>query len=330
MSKVRDCLADDITKPLKSTWLTNSPKKFRVRKWTSPASDLRMKVLQFPPGFEIPNSDGTSLQTQSETVYAIRSVNKGPRNYVSLGLLPVKDPNMIRPTNVITRPNHDVWKLQNGAEIKEWFVAAFPRLDLDAMVDDTEWDRFAKAQGTSFPKCQYCPGLEVSSPDGSAGVALVGDACHAFPPDIGQGINAGLADLEALDRSLVGKDLITNEPSETPPATLGAALKTYEKVHSPEVASVIRLARFGSPYQYKQPLYKDRVGRFLWTVNVAFRLLLNKLSFGLIPPAAIMMVQNNALTFRQVMRRADLTTAGLTTCFALLMWKILGLFFMPS
>lgn len=207
-----------------------------------------MKVLQFPPGFEIPNSDGTVVKTESETVYAIRSVNKGPYNYVSLGLLPVKDPEMIRPTNVITRPNHDIWKLQSGSEVKEWFIAAFPRLELDKMIDDAEWERFAEAAGTTFPKCQYCPGLQVHSPDGMTGVVLVGDACHAFPPDIGQGINAGLADLEALDRALVGNDLITNEPGE-PPATLGAALTTYEKIHSPEVAAVIRLARCGSPYQ---------------------------------------------------------------------------------
>lgn len=146
----------------------------------------------------------------------------------------------------------------------------------------------------------------------------------------GQGINAGLTDLEALDRALLGQDLITGEPSETPPATLGDALKTYEKVHAPEVASVIRLARFGSPYQYKQPLYKDRVGRFFWTMNVAFRMLLNKLSFGIIPNASILLVQNTNLTYRQVMRRADLTTAGLMACFATLLWKVLSPLFKPS
>jgi hypothetical protein len=60
---------------------------------------------------------------------------------------------------------------------------------------------------------------------------------------------------------------------------------------------------------------------------VAFRLLLNKLSFGIIPPAAIMMAQNNKLTFRQVMRRADLETAGLTACFLAIAWKIFDRFF---
>ena len=239
-----------------------------------------MKVLQFPPGFEIPDADGSVVKTKSETIYAIRSVNTGPRNYVSLGLLPVKDPKMIRPTNVITRPNHDIWKLKNGLEIREWFVKAFPRLKLDDMISQSEWDRFAGAQGTTFPKCQYCDGLQASSLDGKAGVALVGDAIHAFPPDIGQGINAGLADVEALDRALQGKDLISGKFKDSASSlpSIGSALKEYERVRAPEVRALIRLARFGSPYQYRQPLRKDRVGRFLWTMNVVMRLFLNKIS----------------------------------------------------
>jgi kynurenine 3-monooxygenase len=300
-----------------------NPRKFRVRQWTSPASGLRMKVLQFPPGFPISNTTGTFLKTECEMTYAIRSVNKGPRNYMSLGLLPVKDPQMIRPTNVITRPNHEIWKLKGGSEIKEWFKRSFPRLNFDKLIDIKEWDRFSKAQGTTFPKCQFCPGLQVSSPDGSCGVVLVGDAIHAFPPDIGQGINSGLSDVDALDRALQGKDILTNEASDTPPASLGDALKEYERVRAPEVRALIRLARFGSPYQYRQPLYRDRVGRILWTMNVALRMILNKLSRGFIPPAAIVMAQDKNTTFRKIMRRADLTTVGLTATFAALVWGIL-------
>lgn len=47
--------------------------------------------------------------------------------------------------------------------------------------DEKEWERFAKAEGTYFPPCQYCPGLQASSPTGDAGIVLVGDAIHAFP-----------------------------------------------------------------------------------------------------------------------------------------------------
>jgi kynurenine 3-monooxygenase len=318
-SGVREFLGDDVTKPLKANWLSMNPKKFQVHKWTSPASGLRMKVLQFPPGFSIPDSDGSMKKTENEIMYAIRSVNKGPLNYISLGLLPVKDPSMIRPTNVIARPNHEIWKLKDGNAIKEWFTKAFPRLRMNELVAQEEWDRFAQAKGTTFPKCQYCGGMSMTSPDGTAGVTLVGDAIHAFPPDIGQGINAGLSDVEALDRALLGKDIVSGEfkDSAKPLPALGDALQEYERNRIPEVKALIRLARFGSPYQYRQPLYKDRVGRFLWSMNVLFRLLLNKVSFGLIPKAAIMMTSDKSLTYRQVMRRADMTTVGLVSALAI-------------
>ena len=165
LSKVRACLADDT----KSTWLQRKAKRFRVRRWTSPASGLRMKVIQMPPGFSIPDADGTSLVTENECAYAIRGLLTGFKNSLSLGLLPVKDPTMIRPANVITRPNHDIWKIDNGPEAKKWFMKVFPRFDWDKYVNDEEWERFVKASGTTFPNCQYSPDLQVSSPDGNCG-----------------------------------------------------------------------------------------------------------------------------------------------------------------
>lgn len=318
-SAVRDSLADKS----KKTWLQERAKKFKVKKWASPASGLRMKVIQMPPGFGIPDSDGTMKPTENEYTYAIRSIHNGFRTYVSLGLLPVKDPSMIRPANVITRPNHHVWTLTDGPAAKEWFTKAFPRFNWDDYVDDAEWDRFAKATGTVFPNCQFSPALQATAPDQKSGVVLVGDAAHAFPPDIGQGINAGLCDVVALDRALRGKDLISGEDQQKP-ETLGAALKEYERVQGPNIRSLIRISRFGFPYQYRQSLFRDRIGRLLLTSNIAFRMLLNKLSFGLIPPSSIVLLQNSKLTYRQVMRRADLTTLGLMTAIMAVGWRILG------
>lgn len=137
---------------------------------------------------------------------------------------------------------------------------------------------------------------------------------HAFPPDIGQGINAGFQDVVALDSALRGVDIRSGKDLTTKkkPASLADALQAYQSNRGPEHKALIRLARFGAPFQYRQPWRRHRVGNLIWTANVAFRLLLNKISFGLIPPAAIViMVQDHSLTFRQVMRRADLTALGL-------------------
>jgi 2-polyprenyl-6-methoxyphenol hydroxylase-like FAD-dependent oxidoreductase len=146
----------------------------------------------------------------------------------------------------------------------------------------------------------------------------MGDACHAFPPDIAQGINAGLEDVVALDRAL--RD--TGKPSKTPVETLGQALLNYQANRGPEHAALIRLARCGAPYQYRQPWIRDRIGRFLWMLNVVFRMVLNKLSAGLIPPAAMLIAQDHTKSFRQVMRSASITSRVLKLCTAAALWFV--------
>jgi kynurenine 3-monooxygenase len=299
-----------------SSWLHSKRRSFGIKRYRSPSTGLRVKSLQFPPSFTLPNVNGTTVTSVSENLYAIRSIYTGPRNYLSLGMLPVKDPNMIRPANVITRPDHVLWKLTTGAAVKEWFGKAFPRMDFETLVDDAEWERFAASRGTAFPYCQHSKGLAVHSKDNNCGVVLVGDSAHAFPPDIGQGINSGLQDVVALDKALRGEatcivkrsnNTTTTTTSMSPPENLGQALDRYEQNRKGEHRALIRLARFGSPYQYNQPWRKDKIGKKLWTANVVLRMFLTKVSRGWIPPAAILLAQGNALTFRQVMRRADTT-----------------------
>jgi kynurenine 3-monooxygenase len=325
-SKVRECLSKDPSSSDNDNDATSSywnaaspkPKSFKLQKYISPASFLRIKVLQLPPRFEIPNTaeDGNSnpLVTNSENIYAIRSIHKGPRTYLSLGLLPMKNNDAVRPTNIVTRPDHEVWTLKDGKSIKSWFEKAFPRMNFDGMISDEEWERFAKAEGTRFPYCQYSKGMAVWDKSGSNGVALVGDAIHAFPPDIGQGVNAGLMDVVCLDRALSGLDTVSGKPISSDskePRTLADNLARYQQQHAPEIAALIRLARFGAPYQYRQPHRADKFFRTLWTMNVALRLILNKITFKLIQPSCIILSQRQELTFRQVMRRADLTTVFL-------------------
>ena len=317
-----------------SSWHKYDPKKFRVRGWNSPATDLRIKVLQFPPRFEIPDaSAGGSIRTQSDLIYVFRSTNSQPLNSLSLGALPMKDDDKVRPFNVITRPNHEIWGIDNAKDMREWLKKAFPRLPLDdgSVLSDEELERFAKARGTRFPPCQYSPGLAAYPEGGECGVALCGDSAHAFPPDIGQGINSGLTDVVALDRALRGADMLTGEggcPDGGGKIATGGgvnyreALGSYQRVREPEVRALIRLARFGSPYQYRQPLRLDRIGRKLYMANVALRLVLNKLTFGLIPPHCFFLAMDPNMTFQRIMRRSDLTAAGLTMAAMLAVVKI--------
>lgn len=212
-----------------------------MKKYHSPATGLRIKVLQLPPQFEIGNVSSTYV-TKGHYIYAIRGRNKKPREYINLGLLPLRDNSSLRPANVITRPNHILWTLQTGGESKEWFQKSFPRLNFTSLVPEEEWDRFARAQGSRFPHCQYSNGVALSSLNKRSGVALVGDAIHSFPPDIGQGINAGLADVIALDNALRSVNFSScNKPWNLDHRSLGDALYKYERNRVKEVGKLLNL-----------------------------------------------------------------------------------------
>jgi len=151
----------------------------------------------------------------------------------------------------------------------------------------------------------------------SAAVAgsLVGDALHAFPPDLGQGVNSALCDVLALG------DCFKDDPDDT--VTIPMALKRYERKNGPETRALVALARCGAPYQYNQPSLLMRFGKTLWTVNVAFRLLLNKITGGVSPKPAVIQMMNPSLSFRQIMRRANTLTVLLWASSLLLLRRII-------
>jgi len=317
-SRVRSLLAD----PSQTGWLYSKPAKFRVKRYKSPSTGIKLKTLQFPPGMRIPNTtDDASVTMDAEMFYRILSVNAGRHNKVALTFSPMKDLNMIRPANVATLEDHDIWSYRTGPAMKEFYVKAFPRINFDVLVSDEEWDRFAKSNGTTFPYCQYSPGSALSSPSRDTGVVLVGDACHAFPPDCGQGVNAGLQDVSALDQALRGQDISSGSLAAGYKAKhfmLGDALDAYQKNRGPEHLALVQMARCFAPYQYGQS--RDQIGAFLWSLNVKLRVLLNKATFGWFPLAAYFIGQNHDLTFRQVMLRANFGTwiLRLLLCFSVL------------
>ncbi len=241
---MRDCLRNNNNNNnnkfhLSNQWPNIPLAKFQVKRYTSPATGLRIKVLQLPPQFEIGNVSSTYV-TKGHYIYSIRGRNTKSTEYINLGLLPMKDNNAVRPANTITRPNHILWKLQSGKEVKEWFQNSFPRLNFTSMVPQVEWDRFAKAEGSRFPHCQYSNGVALSSLDKQSGVVLVGDAIHSFPPDIGQGINAGLADVMALGKALENVNFPSSRKaainaSRSDHVLLGDALKIFDRDRMKEV-----------------------------------------------------------------------------------------------
>eukprot|EP00751_Fragilariopsis_kerguelensis_P036576 CAMPEP_0170958804 /NCGR_PEP_ID=MMETSP0735-20130129/35920_1 /TAXON_ID=186038 /ORGANISM="Fragilariopsis kerguelensis, Strain L26-C5" /LENGTH=157 /DNA_ID=CAMNT_0011372791 /DNA_START=125 /DNA_END=595 /DNA_ORIENTATION=+ len=134
---------------------------------------------------------------------------------------------------------------------KRSLTKLFPRFDMNQIIAEEEWKTFASSQGSRFPPCQYSPSLYVSSSSsntknssggggGGAGVVLVGDALHSFPPDIGQGVNAALSDVmmlgqcfqDALRNKKNNKYNSDSSSSSSSPTTTATTSTAFEKSSS--------------------------------------------------------------------------------------------------
>jgi kynurenine 3-monooxygenase len=183
-STVRSILAGNNNEPAadsgssSSGWLQSKARSFRTKKYRSPATGLLIKALQFPPNFTLTNVTGEIIPTRPDCFYSFRGAHTGSRNYINIGMLPLKRVGVTRPGNLIAPHDHELWRCQNGSEVKAWIEKCFPRVNWNDMIPDAnEWERFAKAKATVFPYCQYSPGSSVTAPGGTTGVVLVGDAC---------------------------------------------------------------------------------------------------------------------------------------------------------
>ncbi|KAG7371162.1 FAD-binding monooxygenase [Nitzschia inconspicua] len=315
-SKVRESLAH-YPSPFEG-WENGNPDGFQVKKWTSPSTGLKFKTIHINANAKIPVGDGTFYEIPFgvQTFHTIRSRHsKDPKKFISLGLLPAnKAPT--RTFNIIRDDQHEIWSIKDGQALREWFSDSFPRFDFSSnssLVAQEEFDRFASVEGLRLPLCQRSPELYVTSPNAKCGIVLVGDAVHCFPPDLGEGVNSGLEDVLALDEALSDH-----------PDSVGDMARAYAKARKPESEALVRMVRFGAPFQYGQFGGITSVKRLLWTFNFFGRMILNKLTFGLSPRPVFVEVGDGYQSYSSVMRRADRLTAILWTITGALLLKLTG------
>lgn len=267
--------------------------KYQLHYYPSPSSLLKYKVLTLPASFPL-DLDGKE-KSVCNISYAIRGSFRERQRAISLGLLPIKNPNAPRTANIITRPGHEIWNLKTGNEIHNFFEQAFPHLPIRQIISLEEAEKFAKSEGGQFPIPQYCSGLYylLNQQKSNTGVVLLGDAIHCFPPDIGQGVNSALEDVCVLQSALSQSN-----------DNILQALPLYESLRSKDLKPLIRLAQTAFPWQYNQaPL-----SRRLWSVNFFLRLLLNKVLPFIFSPPAFFLIQNHQLSYQEIWVKAQQTT----------------------
>ena len=302
----------------------------------SASTGLRYKMLRLPPDFRL-SRDEPSVRAQPRKAYSVRCTGRPPLGPCRLGLLPVSDPEYPRTANVILPPEHPVWtELRSGPQVLEWLQQTFPQLPVADIVSEDEAAEFASIEAGAFPAPCYVPRQHLLLP--RAAVALVGDAVHAFPPDIGQGVNAALKDVmhladafdtvdaDAAAARREGEHAEADAGDEAMPL-LRAVLPEYGRTCAPEAEAVARLAQIGFPYQYNNG---GAVVRALWFANFAARtFVLSKLAPALFSPAAVVMVLRPNLGYSEIWARASATTRRLRALGALgvlgaVWWSPLG------
>jgi kynurenine 3-monooxygenase len=285
-------------------WEQPTSDKFEMKLFPSPSSSLRYKVLTLPPKF--PLNRGGKENSVSTMAYGIRGALRGRKNSLSLGLLPLKNPDEPRPANIIKYPDHHIWELKTTEKLYNFLEKSFPQLPIRQIVSLEEAERFVNSEGGYFPTAQYCSGLhfllnqEQASqeiPQNKAdGIVLLGDAIHCFPPDIGQGVNSALEDVCILNEALSQ----TNDE-------ISRALPLYESLRLPDTKALVYLAQVAYPWQYNQ----DRLGKLLWSVNFFLRFVLSRLLPFIFNPPVFLLIQNHQLSYEQIWKQGKRTTITL-------------------
>ena len=317
----------------------------------SASSGLQYKMLLVPPSFELCNlslaigyEDGQPLAsapivTQPQSAYTVPSLQTARRERLRLGLLPSRDPSLPRTANIIKPSDHRIWTMRTGDELLAFLGASFPQIDdISQLVSSDEADAFVKASPGVFPAPQYVRTLATEV--GGTGVALLGDAAHAFPPDVGQGVNSALEDVCVLTDALEAAGALPVTAGSTVSSTVSSAYKPvpwseeaagaaalsdglgrYQAERAPAAEALARIVRVGFPFQYDQSFWRAK----LFVLGFGLRLLLSR-TLGKLPmlngrifspPVAFGVLAGEP--YSQVWQKAQRTTAAIWTLAAALL-----------
>ena len=249
---------------------------FALTRHPSISSELQYKVLNLPAQFE---AAGGAVQIVDNTMtYIIASKFTDSRRACALFSFPVT-PNHPRTVNLIREKDHILWTFTKPEELIDYLVEAFPQVDMRALISMEEAQDFVDLKPGRFPIAQYTANLSVKL--GETDFLLIGDAGHAFPPDLGLGVNSALEDLHIL------ADYLIENPDHS------AAIAGYEKQRPPESAALVRLVQTVFPEQYNTRPWAFRK----WVAGFFARKALHPIVPGLVDKHAFLLSQDPEMDF---------------------------------
>lgn len=269
-------------------WPTMAPDHFEMQRHPSPSTGLSYKVLNLPARFDV-NADIGTVEDHRMT-YAVVSNKKDRQDAMALFAFPVTDPSHPRSVNIIREADHNLWKIDKADALFTYLQDSFPQLHISEIVPRDEAEDFVALEPGRFPAPQYAKNIHAKLEAGGhvTHCLLIGDAAHAFPPDLGLGVNSALEDLYVFDGILteVGEDL-------------EQACQEYEARRLPENAALARLVQTVAPYQYNHVPWRLKT----WITAFIVQLGLHKIMPRYMDKPTFMLTQDHRLGFVEIERR---------------------------
>ncbi|MEM9530600.1 MAG: NAD(P)/FAD-dependent oxidoreductase [Pseudomonadota bacterium] len=261
--------------------------RFDRHQFPSPSSVLYYKVLSMPA--VTPLRLGDQAADDHRMGYAYLARHKDPRQALALVSYPVATPDEPRTVNVIRLPDHEVWEQEDPEALLAFLDDAFPQLPVRDVLTAEEAADFVGMPPGRFPSPQYTEQCHAVVGPAAAPLAcvLLGDAAHAFPPDLGLGVNTALEDVGHLLTSLADA------------GNLPAAVRQYDESQASERRALVKLVQTVAPYQYNH----RPTALKLWALRFFGVTLLHRLLPFFIDRPAVLLAQQDELPFSEIRRR---------------------------
>ncbi len=275
------------TRKLLSDWPAMPDSHFEMKKYESPSAKLFYKVLNLPPNFSIKGQQ--SEVNDHRMAYVFPSIHKDRTKAMALFGFPVANAEHPRSVNIIREADHHLWTLKEADDLITYLTEAFPQLDIPNLISKEEASDFVSLTAGKFPSPQHALSLyaRVGREETPTHCLLIGDAAHAFPPDLGLGVNSALEDLYELETYMTDQADISDD------------FKRYEQHRLVESEALVKLVQTVFPYQYNQSPWRMK----MWVIRFLLQHTLHKLLPWFINKPAFLLVQNHQLAYSRILRQ---------------------------
>lgn len=243
---------------------------FELQSFNNPAVGLHFRALFTGPSPRLLLPAGTEGEEPGEldphVGYRLVGSSKVParKRLANVGIFPVGGVDgESRPATFALYGNHALWDTASADEFYALLEESIPHVNSRELFTREAAESFVNAKQRRFPKIQRARSLAARFPGGAAAL-LLGDAAHAFPPDLGQGVNAAFEDVWVFRQAIA---------ASKEDASVADVLERYESMRTADIDAVLVLMRDAFPYQYGHVPWRLKVDG----IRIGLRLKLHEL-----------------------------------------------------